>query len=169
MQMVYPFENAAFITPIGQISMPVRTQFGYHIIKVDDRRPAKGKVSVAHIMIRPPNADSENKIMTIYEQLLAGADWNETCKIYSQDQNTAQRGGELPPFGKGQIVPEFEQVAFSLEQPGQISDPFQTQFGWHIIKLLEKIPIGSFEEMEETLSRQVTRDARAEINQQAFD
>ena len=166
LQMVYPFENAAYNTAVGYVSMPVRTQFGYHIIRVDERRPAEGKVKVAHIMMRKANVEGENKIITIYEQLMAGAEWNEECAMYSEDQNTAKQGGELPPFGRGQIVPEFEAVSFSLAEPGEISDPFQTQFGWHIVKLIEKIPLGTFDEMEETLTRQVTRDSRAEINKQ---
>ena len=168
LQMVYPFENAAFETPVGEISMPVRTQFGYHLIKVSDVRPSEGKVRVAHIMIQPPSPQSENEINLVYEQLRAGADWQELCQQHSDDRRTANSGGELAPFGRGQIVAEFSDVAFSLDSAGQISDPFKTQFGWHIVKLLEKIPVKSLEEMEEELTRRVKRDSRNDVNKQVL-
>jgi peptidyl-prolyl cis-trans isomerase SurA len=166
LQMVYPFETAAFNTPPGQISLPVRTRFGYHLIKVEDRRPSEGKVKVAHLMIRQPGPQGEDQINAIYDQLVAGASWDELCKQYSEDQNSAQNGGELAPFGRGQIVPEFEEVAFSLRGEGDISDPFKTQFGWHIVKLIKKIPLGSLDEMKETLERQVRRDSRSDLNRE---
>jgi peptidyl-prolyl cis-trans isomerase SurA len=164
MQMVYAFETAAFTTSVGEISMPVRTQFGYHIIRVDDVRASEGKVKVAHIMLQPPSAQSQEKIMQLYEQLNAGADWAQLCAENSADRRTSQTGGELAPFSKGQIVAEFSEAAFALTEPGEISDPFQTQFGWHIVKLIEKIPPAPFEEMEEELTQQVKRDARYEVN-----
>ena len=117
-------------------------------------------------MIRQPNESSEQKIVSIHEQLITGANWADVCSQNSEDQNSSQKGGELAPFGRGQIVPEFEDVAFSLEEEGEISDPFKTQFGWHIVKLIEKIPLGSFEDVQETLGRQIRRDSRSDVNQQ---
>ncbi len=135
MQMVYPFETAAYSTKVGDISQPIRTRFGYHLIKVLDRKPARGEVEVSHIMIRTGN-DKENEkikntIFNIHDQLQAGMSWEELCRQYSEDPSTKDNGGKLRPFGTGAMaaVPEFEKIAFYLQKPGEISDPFQTQYG----------------------------------------
>ncbi len=171
-QMVYPFEQAAYTTPAGQISPIVRTQFGYHIIKIYDRRPSQGTVKVAHIMVRmkPDKSDSvatRNKIFEIYDQLASGADWNMICSQFSDDLRTKNSGGELPYFGIGQIDQEFADAAFSLDSTGQISDPFQTRYGWHIIRLIDKKPIDSFKDMKQQLESKVRRDQRSKLGQQA--
>jgi peptidyl-prolyl cis-trans isomerase SurA len=105
LQMVYPFETAAYQTPVGQVSLPVRTRYGYHILKVFDRRPARGEVEVSHIMIRTSDekdlSKAKNTIFTIYEQLQAGVKWEELCKQYSEDPATKDSGGKLRPFGTG--------------------------------------------------------------------
>ena len=147
MQMVYPFETAAYSTKVGDISQPVRTRFGYHLIKVLDSKPARGEVEVSHIMMRTGNnKDNEkikNTIFNMHDQLQAGVNWEELCKQYSEDPTTKDNGGKLKPFGTGAMaaVPEFEKIAFYLQKPGEISDPFQTQYGWHIIRLERKIPL----------------------------
>ena len=119
-------------------------------------------------MIQPPSPQSEDEINLVYDKLQAGVDWAELCKEHSDDRRTAENGGELAPFSRGQIVPAFADAAFSLDSPGQISDPIKTQFGWHIIKLIEKIPLKSFDEMEEELTRRVKRDSRNDVNQQVL-
>jgi peptidyl-prolyl cis-trans isomerase SurA len=172
LQMVYPFENAAYTTRKGQVSEPFRTRFGYHILKVIDRRPAKGEVEVSHIMIRAgeerSTADARNVIFSVYDQLQAGVSWSELCKQYSDDPGTRDAGGKLRPFRSGMManVPEFERVAFELQDPGQVSDPFETQYGWHIMRLERKIPLGSFEEMAPGLKTRVSRDERTQISKQ---
>jgi peptidyl-prolyl cis-trans isomerase SurA len=174
MQMVYPFETAAYQTKAGQISMPVRTNFGYHIIKVNDRREARGEVEVAHIMIRTgenkDNAQSKNQIFEIYDQLQKGRNWNELAKEYSEDPASKDNGGRLRPFGVGVMsaVPEFETVAFQLKKEGDFSDPFQTQYGWHIIKLEKKLPLPPFEQMSASLKSKVSRDERVQVSKQAL-
>ncbi len=172
MQMVYPFETAAYNTKVGAISQPLRTRFGYHIVKVFDRRPARGEVEVSHIMIRTgdQNEKAKNTIFNVYEQLQAGVKWDELCKQYSEDPATKDTGGRLRPFGTGAMggVPEFEKMAFDLQKPGDVSDPFQTQYGWHIIRLEKKIPLGSLESMAPTLKNRVTRDERTELSKQAL-
>ena len=141
LQMVYPFETAAYNTKVGEISMPVRSRFGYHIIYVADRRPARGEVEVSHIMIRTgddkDNEKAKNTIFDLYDQLQGGVKWEELCKQYSEDPGSKDNGGKLRQFGTGAManIPEFERIAFSLSKPGEISDPFQTQYGWHIIRL----------------------------------
>ena len=174
LQMVFPFEQAAFSTPVGLVSKPVRTRFGYHLVKVVDRRPARGEVEVSHIMLRTgegfDNEKAKNTIFEIYDQLQKGVSWEELCKEHSQDPSSKDKGGRLRPFAIGAMagVPEFEQAAFNLKKPGDISDPIQTQFGWHIIRLESKIPLPSLKEMETSLRSRVSRDDRMQISRQAI-
>ena len=174
MQMVFPFEQAAFTTPVGKVSPPVRTQFGYHLVSVNDRRPSRGEVEVSHIMIKTgdgvDNDEAKNTIFDVYDRLQKGMRWEELCEQYSEDPNSKDSGGRLRPFGVGAMasVPEFEQMAFSLQNKGDISDPFQTQFGWHILRLESKIPLPPFEEIKPSLTTRVTRDERVHISRQAL-
>ena len=172
MQMVYSFENAAYSGKPGSVAGPIRTRFGYHLLNIDDRRPSRGEVEVSHIMIRSGKDDpkSKNLVFEIYDQLKGGVAWEELCSQYSDDTNSKNNGGRLRPFGVGAMAaaPEFDQVAFSLKQPGDISDPFQTAYGWHIIRLEQKIPLPSFDELAPTLKPRVQRDERVQISKQAL-
>lgn len=171
LQMVYPFEDAAYKTPEGSISEPVRTRFGYHIIKVDDKRPSQGKVKVSHIMVRATQGISaedsiaaRNEIFEIHKQLENDADWFEMASQYSDDISSKSSGGELPWFGTGNMIPEFEQAAFSLNDKGDFSEPVKTAYGWHIIKLDDKQGLESFEDLRANLEMKVSKDSRAELN-----
>lgn len=173
MQMVFPFEQAAYQTGVGKLSMPLRTQFGYHILKVADRKPARGEVEVSHIMIRADETGEDkarNAIFDVHDKLQKGVQWDEMVREYSQDFSTKDKGGKLRPFGVGTMssVPEFERIAFALQKPGEISDPFETQYGWHIIKLDAKIPLPSFTELSASLKNRVSRDERVQISKQAL-
>lgn len=178
MQMVYPFENAAFNTKVGEISMPVRTRFGYHLIKVVDKRPAKGMIETAHILILANSETSkddlvkaETKINEIYELLEKGEKFEELAAKYSDDQSSKAKGGLLPMFGAGskqRMVPEFEEAAFAIPNDGEYSKPIRTMFGYHIIKRIQLIPIPSFETMKRELELKVERDMRAETTREAF-
>ena len=175
MQMVYPFEDAAYKTNIGDISMPVRTRFGYHIIKVLGKRPSRGKVEVSHIMIRATERSSKedataarDKIFEIHEQLVGGAEWNYLCEQFSEDLNTKSKGGKLSPFGTGAMPKEFEEASFALAEVGEISDPFTTAYGWHIVKLESQKGLAPYEEMEPTIKSAINRDARASLNKKAL-
>ncbi|MCS7005187.1 MAG: peptidylprolyl isomerase [Cytophagales bacterium] len=175
LQMVYEFENAAYNTPQGEISLPFRTQFGYHLVKVTDRRPSRGTVRVAHIMIRtyPGMAEDEqrtayDKIMEIYQRVTSGEDWNTLCAQFSEDGATAATGGELPPFTAAGMIESFANAAFALNTPEEISSPVQTPFGWHIIKLIEKNPLEPFEKLEPQLRQRISRDSRAQVTQRKF-
>ncbi len=175
MQMVYPFESAAFKTPVGQISPPIRTRFGYHLIKVNDKRTAQGEVKVAHLMIRvnpsAAKADSltaKKKIDELYSRLRKGENWEKLVAQFSEDQGSAANGGELPPFGTGRMIPSFEEAAFKLQKPGDLSAPVQTPYGWHVIKLIEKQPLAKFADLEAGLKSKVSKDSRSELNKAAF-
>ncbi|MDP2089581.1 MAG: peptidylprolyl isomerase [Flavobacteriaceae bacterium] len=158
--MVYPFETACFNTNIGEISNPFRTRFGYHIVKVNDNRPTKGEIEVAHIMLK--NTDEESKINEIYQRLIKGESFETLAKQFSVDQNSAQNGGKMTKFRAGRLVKEFEDVAFNLKE-GEFSKPFKTVYGWHILKLLKKYPLQTFQEMEAELKNKVQNDQRSEI------
>jgi len=175
-QMVYPFEDAAYNTPIGEVSMPVKTRFGYHLIKVNDKRPNPGKVQVAHIYTKAPadadaqiKANAEAKIKDIYQELLSGKrDFATLAKEYSDDNTSADKGGELPMFGSGRMVPEFEKVSFSLEKDGAVSEPFKTSYGWHIVKKIKSEPIGSFEAMKSEILSTIKRGDRSGKTKEHF-
>lgn len=174
-QMVYPFECAAYNTPVGQVSMPVRTQFGYHIVKVHDIRPTQGRVKIAHIMIKAPQNSTpqdieaaRRRIVDIHEQLVQGADFAEMAKSHSDDDGTAKNGGEFPWIGSGQIIPQIEQVAFSLPSKGSISGPFQTPFGWHVLKLIDRQLPGSKEAETPNIKTKIARDSRALKSHDSF-
>jgi len=176
LQMVYPFETAAYNTPVGQVSQPVRTKFGYHLVKVVDRRPAQGEVKVAHIMIRSVDGDSpekqaaaETRIQEAYNRVKSGEiTFADAALKYSDDAATSGKGGELPPFGTGKMIPEFEAKAFALQHDGDMSIPFRTPYGWHIIQRLGYTPPPTFEEAKADLKSKIAHDSRAEITRQKF-
>ena len=168
--MVYPFESAVYKMKVGDISMPVRTQFGYHIIKKTDVRKSIGQIKVAHIMLLTPQgivpADEKRKkeqINEIYHRIKKGEDFSELAKKYSEDRGSVNNGGELPWFGTGKMIPEFEKAAFSLAVNGAISQPIKTSFGWHIIKRIDRKEVGTFDEMESELKYKIGKDQRIEI------
>lgn len=169
-RMVYAFESAAFKTPKGNISNPIRTRFGYHIIKVDDVRDNRGEVTVAHIMILNPDANETNKdkakntIQDIYKKLQQGEKFEDLAKQFSDDKSSSAKGGVLNRFGSGQLSSEeFENVAFSLTKDKPVSEPFQTKFGWHIAKLIEKHQAKSLEEMRPELENKVGKEDRSRL------
>lgn len=168
-RMVYPFENAAFKTNVGQVSKPFRTRFGYHIVKVVDKRANRGEVTVAHIMIVKPNVSdaaqqekAKATIEDIYKKIQQGENFESLAQQFSEDKSSAPKGGVLQRFGSGQLSSEeFENVAFSLAKKEDISAPFQSQFGWHIIKLIEKHPVRSFDDMKGELEDKIRKDERS--------
>lgn len=162
--MVYAFENAAYKTEVGQVSKPFRTQFGYHIVKVNDKRKSPGEVEVAHIMVKndslKPNY-AEDKILDIYNKLNQGGDFATIAKEHSDDQGSAREGGKLPKFGTGRMIKSFEDIAFQLNEVGDFSSPFESSYGWHILKLLKKYPVPSYTDLHSRLETKVKNGSRS--------
>lgn len=171
-QMIYPFENAAFNTPVGEVSLPIRTKYGYHLVYVADKRESMGDMKVAHIMIKyynPSQIDSTKKrIDAVHEKLKDGGDWTTIVEKFSEDFNTNSKGGELSWINRTtpNIPVEFKDVAYTLQKDGDISNPIKTRFGWHIIKRIETKPRASYEERKEFIRRKVERDSRSELNKE---
>lgn len=173
LQMVYPFENAVFRTDKGKVTMPVRTEFGYHVIRVNDRRSAQGKVKVAHIFAQlaagasqEEQAAAKTRIDEAYAALQRAEPFERVVKQYSDDASSRNSGGVLPPFGTGAMVISFEAAAFSLKKPEAYSAPFQTTYGWHIVKLIERLPLEPFEEISGVVRQKVLADGRSALGKQ---
>ncbi len=171
LDMVYPFENAAYSLQIDEISMPVRTDFGYHLIKLTDKLPAMGRARVAHIMVSiPQDADdalkeqAEAKVREIKQKLTQGESFESLAERFSDDKASGRRGGELPAFTSNRMVPEFIKAIDGLGGEDTISKPVRTQYGWHIIKLFEKTRPAD-EEAIGTLKTRISRDSRAFLSQ----
>jgi peptidyl-prolyl cis-trans isomerase SurA len=171
LQTVYPFETVAYETKKGDISMPVRTRFGYHLVKVNDAREAQGEITVAHILLKiPTGADKEGieqvrlQAENIYNLALKGEQtFDELVALYSDDKTTKNKDGLLPPFGTGRMVEEFELAAFNLKKDGDLAKPVQTDYGFHIIKRISKKAQPTFEEAKGELKKKIERDSRSEI------
>jgi peptidyl-prolyl cis-trans isomerase SurA len=171
--MVYPFENGAYNTEVGKVSMPVHTEYGFHLIKVTARRPAMGKVTVAHIFLGiPKNATAEDsariqkKIDSVYNRLTGGTAFEELVKTYSDDKGSAAKGGILPAFGVNRMVPEFIEAIYSLQNIGDYTKPILTPYGWHIVKLIEKKSIKPFDEEKAEMKQRVLKDNRGSLSRQ---
>ena len=174
-RMVYPFESAAYNTEPGQISLPIRSNFGYHIIKINARRPAQGSVRVAHVFVAsPPSLSPEeaektrSKIFMVYDSLKVGVPFAKLADKYSDDQSSGGKGGELPWFSSGQMIPVFDSAAFSLVSPGDYTEPFKSDYGWHLIKLLEKKGIGSYEDEKAEILSNIKKGDRGKSKDKAF-
>ena len=171
----WPFEKAAYETEVGRISPVINSGFGLHIIRVESRTPAKGQVHAAHIL-RMTRGASDSVVAaemlvadSLYNVVTApGADFAAVARQFSQDPGSARNGGDLGFFGPGMMVQEFDSVAFALAD-GEISRPFKTPFGWHIIKRIESKGPGSFEENLEAIRKQIEREpSRARLAGDAY-
>ena len=176
MQTIKAFENYAYSMKPGELSMPVRTTLGYHIIKLHSRKPNPGMRRVAHILIpyqkdSVTRSDSETLALAeeVYQKIQGGADFGQLAEENSSDAASARKGGVLPWFGVGEMVEPFEKGAFALNTLGEVSKPVKTRFGYHIIKLLDKGGIPSFEEKKKSWSRVMAQGERNFEYYKAFD
>ena len=174
--LIYSFENVAFNTPVGQISKPFRSQFGYHILKVTDRRPYQGSIKVAGIFIKNTPLDpttkvdiAKMKIDSVYNKLTQGSSFAEMVKNYSEDTRSKSKNGELPEFNSFSFqIPEIIRVeAFKLQKNGDFCKPFKTEDGWYILQKLDLKALSSYKEMESTIKNKVSRDSRSMLSQQS--
>ena len=172
--MVYPFESAAYDLEVGDLSMPVRSQYGYHLVKLLERRAASGVVRVRHIFFASNGKSSiqeqqraERSANEIYGRLEGGEDFISLL-AFSEDRKTKDSMGELPEFGINKMMPAFEEAAFALEAPGDYSAPVETSIGWHVIQLIEKKPLQSFDELKSELKKKVKRDTRSRVGATRF-
>ena len=170
--MDYDFETVAFNTPVGSLSNPFKTKYGHHVLKVLDRVKSDGEIQVAHIMLADQPKDtipSEKQINKLYQELLNGADFSALAKKYSDDPQSVGKGGRLNYFRRGQLASEiFESKCSSLKEIGAFTAPFQTQFGWHIVKLLDRKKMEPFEMAKSDLEKRIQRDGRSQKINQAF-
>ena len=173
-KMLYSFECAAYNTPIGKISDIVRTKYGYHIVKPNSIRKAKGRVKTSHIMIttslKTENNLSKEKINAIYKDLVEkNKTFEELAVEFSEDRKSAKNGGEIGWINSGgNFYPEFEEAVFSLNIDGEFSKPFKTPNGWHIVKRLNYEPVGDLKSMSYNLKNKIQKDARAQKTKSSF-
>ncbi|MDL2322532.1 peptidylprolyl isomerase [Bacteroidales bacterium OttesenSCG-928-A17] len=157
MMLTPSLEDAAFSIEVGKFSKPVRTSYGYHIVKVLNKKPNPGQIHASHILRRfPENATDEQKkeiqgkMNEIYQKVLNGEDFAELAREYSED-GSASRGGDLGWFGYGAMVKEFENASFGLSEINDVSKPFASPFGYHIVKLLDRKPVDPIETKREEI------------------
>ena len=166
---VYPLEEAVYNTEVGQISEPFRTQYGWHIVLVEEERDHVD-VKASHIMKMVP-ADSLNDVKKALIDSIAAVvtaeNFAEVAKAESEDRGSSARGGDLGWFGKGMMVKQFEEAAFSVAK-GEISAPVRTQYGWHILYKEDERGIQPLDSMRTQIQRQVMRDERAKEADKSF-
>lgn len=169
---VYPFEEAVYNTPVGGVTEVFRSPYGFHIALVEEER-AFEEVHAAHIMKMTPRGgeatagQAKKDIDSLYQVVLAGADFAEVASANSDDKGSAMRGGDLGWFGRGMMVQPFEDITFGM-QPGEMSEPFATRFGWHFVKLYEKRGIQPLDSVRNQLLMQVKRDVRYQEADKSF-
>ena len=168
-KMIYKFENMAYRTAVRDVSMPFRTRFGFHILKVNDKRPSLGEVTVGHIMTYKNKPNAFKRITNILDSLNNGVSFEYLAKKYSDDKNSSFKGGRLNPFSSGQInsIP-FENAAFELDKKNNISNPIETKYGWHIIKFYSKKNVKKFNEIKYKLLNKLKKSSRFSIVSNSF-
>jgi peptidyl-prolyl cis-trans isomerase SurA len=163
-KMMYLFENVAFKTKVGEISKPFKTSYGYHFLKVNDIQLSEGEVEVAHLLLTDQSRKGRFRIDSIYTSLKNGADFVKLVSKHSNDKSSVSIGGKLPKFGVGKMLKPFEEQSFKLKKIGEVSLPFKTQYGWHIVKLLKRYPVKSFKEMKNELTEKVKASGGARMS-----
>ena len=168
-KMIYKFENMAYKTPVGEVSLPFRSRFGFHILKVNDKRSSLGEVTVGHIMTYKNKPNAYERITNILDSLNNGVSFEYLAKKYSDDKNSSFKGGRLNPFSSGQInsIP-FENAAFELDKKNNISKPIETKYGWHIIKFYSKKNVQKFDEIKYELLNKLKKSSRFSIVSDSF-
>jgi len=163
------FSTAVIQMSAGEHSKLIRSSSGFHIIRLNEKRTGEKHIvtqtKARHILIRPNELNTEIDVMTRLRQLrqriIAGADFNELAKSHSEDRASAINGGDLGWVSPGQMVPQFEAAMNSLN-PGEVSEPFQSQFGWHIMQTIERRDLDNSEEFTRNKARDFIRQRKIE-------
>lgn len=175
LEMVYPFETAAYTTPVGQVSMPVRSQFGYHLVYVQDKIPAVAKMFVSQIFIKDTNSLKDNvnhdevmnKYAQIKQKLQQGTSFEDLVAEFSDDQASKNNGGRMEPFSPNRRPGNFVNAALNLK-PGQISEPVPSVIGWHILRLDSIIYTTVNEEFKYMIKNRLSRDSRSKKSKESL-
>lgn len=170
-QTVYPFENAMYNTPVGQISEPVATQFGYHLVYVKNKRSARGKMETAHLLVKSKDGDSpenqkiaEAKAKQISEDIKSGKiTFEEAVKTYSEDKKTKFQGGVLPALSGAEMLESYSNAVFALKNDGDVTAPVKTELGWHIIKRIKKDELPEYDFAKNDIEKRVQKDSRSNV------
>lgn len=172
--LIYPFETGAYNTPVGKVSMPIRTRFGYHLIYVHDVVPAISKIYAAHILITDTNAkhgimseEAKGKIEEIQQKLNQGVPFGQLVVEYSEDIATNIKEGRMQPFAPNQRTGNFVSATIHLKN-NEISLPVASVYGWHIIRLDSIVYVTVDDEMEGALRMKMGRDNRSFISKESF-
>jgi len=167
----YTLETAAYSLPLETVSEPIRTPNGWHLIRITDRRPARGQVEVAHILLRTQNQvkrEVRAKIEDLQKQLQDGASFETLAKEHSEDQRTASKSGYIGYIGINQFQEPFEDAAFAIPADGQISPIVESEIGMHLIKRISKKPLGTYAEEKSVIEALVKKDTRFEASKDAL-
>ncbi len=167
--MIYPFEKAAFNTPVGTVSLPVRSPYGYHLIMVQDRQPAISTWTVSHILITyPENATAKDSAGTkaaaqeAYRAIRNGMDFEAAVKKYCTDEGLTLNGGKMDPFPSGRFEGDFMAPLYKTEE-NEITPPFETRYGWHIVKVIKKEPFVETPGIRGEIRQRINRDTRSDL------
>ncbi len=173
-RMIDAFEQQAYATPVGEVSPVFRTSFGYHILRVTDRRAAAPEISASHILIRlGPDATAADSTQarelaeSLRQRIAAGEDFATLARQYSDDQASGQNGGDLGFFSRARMVEPFADAAYALENVGDVSDIVETNFGYHLIKLTGRKEAPTYDEAYATLKPLAERLPRTAVRRQA--
>lgn len=159
----YGLESTLYNTPIQSVSDIVESKIGFHLVKVLNKRTARGQVQVAHIFLKNDKKNTHLKADSLYNELMKGGDFSTIANQYSDDKNTSRTGGLLPPFGINTYENEFENVAFALANDGDISKPLTSKSGWHILKRVSKPEPDTYDIFVRKMKSQISKDERFEV------
>ncbi len=172
--MIYPFESAAYNMKVGEVSMPIRTEFGYHIIYLKDKKPALGRCAASQILITyPENATAQDSAKTretaqeAYKNLQEGMNFLVAVDKYCTDPGIKSRRGALPLFSVSRFDGNFIEKLYGLEI-NDITKPFETDYGIHIVKLTDRIPVSSSADIKAVIKNRILKDTRSEKSKESF-
>lgn len=169
----YAMEKAIYAAKPGEIVGPIRSNGGYHLVRVNAFRPARGEMEVAQILIRKGDTPERQAMArmradSVYAALQTGAKWDEVCAKYSEDKTTAAKGGYIGFFSINRYQKNFEDAAFALAKDGDYTQPVETTIGFHIVKRISRRGVGTFEQFKRALTERVKRDSRSEVAKQSM-